>query len=336
MGTAETEPLTRFIAIEEAIVPKRTMFCDGKVLRASCLGLIRAPGSPEQLASQFHQTAAELRRGAGWFGSLNSEVRFAVAASLVRRGQSAGAFAVELDRVQAMFREERLPRGGSLEVLAILLLSGSQENLATPRGSVERLALFYRAMKSRKRLLTGTDDYPACALLCSEPGREVEVLDRVDALYEGLKARGLRRGNALQRTSHLLHFSTQPDGPVLDRFSDLFGCFRHAGLRMGERDYGLVATLCFLAMEAERVVDTVLGQRRTLLETSGARGKQEGFELATSTAFQTLTLEADRTQGALAGWTPDIPRLLMVTNMLAAQEAAMVAAAASTVLVVTH
>ena len=132
------DPLERFAQIESFAVPRRRRYRDGVILRLSCMGLVTARGEPEEIARRFEHTAGELKRSAGWFGSLNSHVRFAVAATLVRREQSAGSFAVELDRVQRMMREERLPRGYMREVVAILLLSGAHPNMDTPRSSVDR------------------------------------------------------------------------------------------------------------------------------------------------------------------------------------------------------
>jgi hypothetical protein len=318
------DPLGRFVQIECAAVPRRRWWRDGTILRLSCMGLVCARGEPEQLARRFEHTAKELKRGAGWFGSLNSSVRFAVAATLVRRDQSAGSFAVELDRVQRMMREERLPRGGMREVLAILLLSGAHPGLETPRTSVEQLRGFYRAMKSRKRALTGVDDYPACVLLCRTDVEHEQVLDRVDRLYEGLRRGGFRRGNPLQSASHFLYFCPLEDDLALERFADLFGEFRQRGLRMGIGDYALVATLSFLDEPPERVVPLVLEHRQELLARTGARGKQEGFRLAVMTAFQELAARGEQSE-----WTADASRLLGVMDLIAAQQAALVIAATS-------
>ncbi|MDP6387320.1 MAG: DUF4003 family protein [Planctomycetota bacterium] len=318
------DPLERFAQIESFAVPPRKWWRDGMIQRLSCMGLVTARGEPEEIASRFEHTADELKRSAGWFGALNSSVRFAVAATLVRREQSAGSFAVELDRVQRMMREERLPRGGMREVVAILLLSGAQQDKETPRSSVEHLGGFFRAMKSRKRMLTGVDDYPACVLLCRTDVEAEAILDRVDGLYDGLRKAGFWRGNALQTASHFLYFCPLEDELAAACFADLFGEFKRAGLRMNQRDYALVATLAFLDVTPERIVECVLDHRRELLAHTGARGKEEGFRLAVMTAFQELAAHGEQST-----WAADTSRLLGVVDLIAAQQAAVVVAATS-------
>ncbi len=318
------DPLERFAQIESFAVPPRKWWRDGMIQRLSCMGLVTARGEPEEIASRFEHTADELKRSAGWFGALNSSVRFAVAATLVRREQSAGSFAVELDRVQRMMREERLPRGGMREVVAILLLSGAQPDKETPRSSVEHLGGFFRAMKSRKRMLTGVDDYPACVLLCRTDVEAEAILDRVDGLYDDLRKAGFWRGNALQTASHFLYFCPLEDELAAARFADLFGEFKRAGLRMNQRDYALVATLAFLDETPERIVECVLDHRRELLAHTGARGKEEGFRLAVMTAFQELAAHGEQST-----WAADTSRLLGVVDLIAAQQAAAVIAATS-------
>jgi len=318
------KPLERFAQIESFAVPPRRWYRDGVILRLSCMGLVTARGEPEEIARRFEHTAGELKRSAGWFGTLNSPVRFAVAATLVRREQSAGSFAVELDRVQRMMREERLPRGYMREVMAILLLSGAHPNMETPRSSVEHLGGFYRAMKARKWMLTGVDDYPACVLLCRTDVDPEEILDRVDHLYDGLHKAGFWRGNALQTASHFLYFCPLEDGLAMDRFIDIFGAFKEAGLRMHQSDYALVATLTFLDEAHERVVECVLDHRRELLAHTGAKGKAEGFRLAVMTAFQELAAHGEQN-----AWAADTSRLLGVVDLIAAQQSAAIIVATS-------
>jgi hypothetical protein len=317
-------PLERFAQIEAFVVPPRRWYRNGIILRLSCMGLVTARGEPEEIAQRFEHTAGELKRSAGWFGTLKSHVRFAVAATLVRREQSAGSFAVELDRVQRMMREERLPRGHMREVVAILLLSGAHPNMETPRSSVEHLSELYRAMKARKWLLTGVDDYPACVLLGRTDVEAEEIVNRVDHLYDGLRKAGFWRGNALQTASHFLHFCPLEDGLAMDRFADIFGEFKQAGLRMNQLDYALVATLTFLDETPGRVVECVLDHRRELLAHTGARGKKEGFQLAVMTAFQELAAHGEQ-----SAWASDTSRLLGVVDLIAAQQTAVVIATTS-------
>jgi hypothetical protein len=210
------------------------------------------------------------------------------------------------------------------EVVAILLLSGAHPNMETPRSSVEHLSGFYRAMKARKWMLTGANDYPACVLLCRTDVEAETVLDRVDGLYDGLRKAGFWRGNALQTASHFLYFCPLEDELATERFADIFGEFKQAGLRMNQRDYALVATLTFLNETSERVVECVLDHRRELLAHTGARGREEGFRLAVMTAFQELAAHGEQ-----SAWAADTSRLLGVVDLIVAQQTAAVIAATS-------
>ncbi len=318
------DPVLRFTELCAAIVPRRTWFRSHRIKRLACLGLLSIEGDPHSLAQSFRHTCSELRQGAGWFGQLSGSLRYGVAAALVRRGQSAGSFAVELKRVRAWMREERLPRGEMHETVATLLLSGSQPDLQTRREQVERVAYLHRAMSRRRRFLTGIDDLPCCVLLCRDEGDPGTIVNSVEDYYSSLRDLGFSRGNPLQTTSHILHLCPGEAVEVLQRFEELFSSFRSRGLRMRAANYVQTSTLCLVQSPVDQIVDTVSDHGARILGATDARGRNEGFQLAVGTALFTLAQGQEETTRTGAA-----SHLMSLVDILHAQQMAMIAGAAA-------
>ena len=149
-----TDPLGRFLEITREVHGLKSWTDGWSALRFAALGLVCAPGDPHQVARRLFEMADELRKGAGWFGALNGQVRYCVAASLLRRRERAEEFTREVERVRGLFKEASLPRGAAYEVLSILILSEDAPHRRVTQAQVQRMAAVYGAMKSDHRFLT--------------------------------------------------------------------------------------------------------------------------------------------------------------------------------------
>ena len=73
----------------------------------------------------------------------------------------------EVDRVRGLFRTAGLARGGSYEVMAVLILRG-HEKAPVRTAEIDRLQALYAEMKKHHWWLTGVADLPACAMLVAQ------------------------------------------------------------------------------------------------------------------------------------------------------------------------
>ncbi len=318
------DPLGRFLEIAREVHGRKSRTDGWSSLRFAAQGLICAPGDPPKVSVELFETADELRRGAGWFGALNGQVRYLVAASLLRCRGRAADFAREVERVRGLFKEAGLLRGSAFEVLAILILCEDAPQQRVTRSQVQRMAAVHAALKNDHRFLTGVDDYPACALL-SACGEEIsQISARIEHFYCALRDMKFKRGNQLQSASHVLFFNPAQDDVVLRRFRELYDAFRAQGLHMNQGDYHEVGCLTFLSQDAGTIVERVLADRRTIRGERPRPTKQEGFRLACNTSFLAL-VPLDEELHRLT----EVSRLIQVQQMLQAQQAAVIGSAAA-------
>jgi len=318
------DPLARFGAIYRALLEHKRWSDDVTSLRYSALTLVTAEGEPDDVAQRLLGVADVLKEGAGWFGPLRSSIRFAVAAILLRSEQGATAFTDEVERVSRLLRERGMRRGSTYEVLAILILQQADPDRHVDDADVARMDALYRMMKEQHGWLTGPDDYPACALLAGRDEPVAELERRIEAAYEGLRAKGYSRGNKLQMASHVLCFDERPADEVVARFDELYQGFRARGLWMSSGDYDEIAVLTFLHHPVERILDRVAEHRAVICELPRRPSKDVGFSLACSTVFLELVQLTEDLRSI-----SDATLLANVQAILSAQAAATAAAAAS-------
>lgn len=319
------DPVARLLELSQAIANDKRWFQGWSMLRYAAVGLITSAGEPEERSNALFEVADELKASAGWFGTLNSDVRFCIAASLMRHGHSAAEFSLEFDALRKHFRALKLPRGEAQEAMACLVLMNAAPDGVPSRAQAEALARVYVEMKAQHRILTDCNDLPAAALLSTTGDALDEIIERVEALHDGLRDMSFKRGNQLQLASHLLYFAPDADAVVLERFRGLYDSFREAGLRMNAGDYDEVSILAFLEHEPRRIVQRLLEDRERLRrDIPSSLSKQEGFTLATSTTFLHLATHDRRDERVV-----DALQMAQVLTLLQAQQAAAMVAASS-------
>jgi hypothetical protein len=319
-------PLDRFHLLFDALVAEKRWFDDTWSIRYAASSLLTVPGDPAGIARDLRRLAEELKERAGWFGPLDSPVRFVVAAMLLQADLDTRTFCAEVERIEELFKSNGLKRGSVYTHLAVLLLmvDGRRLGKRVDEAVVRRFRALYDELKSHHRFLTGQDDYAACALLNGLDRPPQEIGARCEVFYEGLRDLGFNRGNALQSVSHALVFAPDDDQVVMRRFRALYDQFDGAGLWMNTGDYDEVAALSFLPQPAERVVSRVLEHRAVLAEKKPKPDRALSFSLACATGF--LELVKDEDAHELMRNTQNV---IAVQAILQAQQAAMIAAAVS-------
>ncbi len=317
-------PVTRMIELCRAIGSHKRWFHNWSMLRYAASGLLFVEGPAEELATRLFDAADQLKEGAGWFSNLRTDVRFCLVAGLLRHETPVDQFKSMFARTRAAFREAGLPKGETEEAMATLICLDVCDHAPT-EAEARRIAEVFAGMRAEHRLLTGREDYPAATLLALRGEPVPEIIARVELLYDALHELHFHRGNQLQLASHLLYFVEAPDAVALARFRALYDAFQAEGLWMNSGDYDEVAILAFLDLPAPAIVERVLADRLRLREELHPRpSKQEGFTLATQTAFLHFAADGETDLATLGS-----AQRAAVLALLAAQQAAVSAAASA-------
>jgi Protein of unknown function (DUF4003) len=318
------DPMSRFFAVYKMLDADRGWFGDASSLRFAAMAAVRSPGEPSDVAGGIRQIADEIKAESGWFGSLNSPLRFIVSAMLYANGDGAAPFLAEVERGQAMFRDAGLRRGGIYETMAILIMRLRADKQPIASGTVDRFQAIYEEMKRHHWWLTGPDDFPACAILVSQPESPVEIGDRIEQIYQSLHAAGLSSGDPLQTAANLLYLARLDPSEAASRFRDLAHGFREHHVSIWQTDYDELAILSFLDHSPTAVIDRVLSNRARMQELRPQPDRSLSFNLAASITFLEL-VKLDRRMKEIT----DAKALMDMQAIIAAQQAAAGAAASS-------
>jgi hypothetical protein len=281
------------------------------------------PGEPAELAARVRAAAEELGELVSTF-HLASSLQLLIAAILVQRGDTPAAFWAEAERVRATMRRLRMRRMQTYELMAALALRMRNGLAPISDAQVERMRDIYEAMKDHHWLLTGPEDFPACAFLATTDRSPADIAARANAIYEGLRERAkLWRGDPLQTASNMLALSPLEPDELVERFHALAVGFDEAGVRIRQTEYDELAVLCYIARPIARIVETVVGYAAEIRERLRWLNKSTAFGLATNLAFVRLVGD-DPELGPLA----DVKTLFDMQMVIAARQAAAAAAAA--------
>ena len=318
------DPMSRFVAVYKMLDAERGWFGDPSSLRFAAMAAVLSPGEPLDVARGIRRIADDIKTESGWFGALNSPLRFIVSAMLYANGDGAAEFLAEVERVQAMFRDAGLRRGGIYETMAILIMRLRADKQPIATSTVDRFQAIYEEMKRHHWWLTGPDDFPACAILVSQPESPVEIGDRIEQIYRSLNAVGLPSGDPLQTAANLLYLARLDPAEAASRFRDLSRGFRQSGVSIWQTDYDELAILSFLKHTPATVIDRVLSNRAQMEELRPKPDRSLTFNLAASITFLEL-VKLDRKMKEIT----DAKALMDMQAIITAQQAAAGAAASS-------
>ncbi|MDP6356255.1 MAG: DUF4003 family protein [Planctomycetota bacterium] len=318
------DPLSRFIDIYEALDSERGWGSDASPLRFAALTAACCPGHPADVASEIRHISDRIKDLSGWFGELNSSLRFIISAILLLNGDDAGGFLDEVRRVRDLFRAYGLRRGGIYETMAILVLRLQHSLSPIPEGAIARFGEIYEEMKRHHWWLTGPDDFPACAILVGQGASPTEIGLAIEDLYQALNRRGFSTGDPLQTAANLLYLANLDAEIAADRYSDLAEGFRRNGVSIWQSDYDELAILTFLNHGAGTIVRCVLTNRGEIEQLRPKPDRSLTFNLASSITFLEL-VQVDENLEAIT----DAKALMDMQSIINAQQAAAAAAASS-------
>ena len=316
--TAEQDPIGAYLGTFERLRARKRWTTDTATYRfvALTLGAVGARISHDRL----EEVAKGLRRRAGWTSPLRSEIRYVVAAMILRRDLDAAGVHRQVIATRDRFGEHGIKRRGTGATLAALLLALQAEGKRVPSVRLDRLARIYAQWRADHFWLTDANDLPAAAL---HAGRDVSVeslTEDVQRAYARLRDAGFRRGNQLQLVSHLLAVDPRGADNAVQRFALVAERLRGAGERVGTGRYDEVAVLALTQAPPGHVVDRVLGYRDRLRSARPRPSKDVAFSLA---AGVELAEDSEQAGERSAG---DLAALQSIRTILDAQQAATIAA----------
>ncbi|KIG17238.1 hypothetical protein DB30_03551 [Enhygromyxa salina] len=285
------EPVARFFALDAALEPTRGMFGDRSAQRFAAASLVLVPGEPAQIATQLRETAKQFQQLMPWRVGFAPQLHLMFAVALVRHDDTPDALLDETKRVRKIMRALGLRWAPVYEFIAVLVMRTLGDGAPISDEQVQRMRDIYEAMKQHHWVLTGPEDFPACALLTTRAGTPQQLAQYAHDIYEGLRAGGRGRGDPLQTASNLLAMlaSDHLPAPALsERFLALVSAFEHAGQKIAASEYDEVALLCFLSRPVPAIVETVAAYKQALGADIRWFEGDYAFGFATNLAFVQL------------------------------------------------
>ena len=272
---------------------------------------------------RLEEAATDLRKRARWSSPLKSEIRYVVAAMILRRGLDTARIHECVFATRDAIKAHKVPSRGTGPTLAALLMALHGEGAPVPEEHLERLAVIYRRWRTEHRWLTNANDLPAAALHASRDVPVDDLASDIERAYNRLHDAGFTRGQQLQLVSHLLAVDPRGTDAGVDRFCDVAERLRSREERVGPSRYDEVALLALTQGSAADVVDGVLGNRDRLREVRPRPDKSVAFTLA---AGIELSADTERAGEDSAG---DLAALQSIRAILDAQQAAIIAGASA-------
>jgi hypothetical protein len=312
------DSIERYLFVFDSLRRRKRWSTDTNVLRFAALTL--AATEVDDPGLRLEETAAVLAKKAGGFSPLNSSVRHAVAAILIRRGREPARVVHRVKETLAAFKEHGLRKGGAHPLLAALLLVLDAGDSPVSRGKIGRLKTIVDRWNRDHSFLTGADDYPMAAMHATG-GTSVEQLGLdVETSYQCLRKAGFSRGNQLQLVSHLLMFSELGPREASHRFTRTAAALKKKGQRVWQGQYDEVALLVLTGAGPEEVATKVVRYRDRLREMKPRPQAAIAFSIATGIVLAEQAEKAKHVKGAAAA-----ANLRAVQSLVEAQQAAIVA-----------
>ncbi len=316
MDTA-IDPVTAYLETFERLRAAKRWTTNAMVFRFVALTLGAA--GADVTYDRLEAAAQGLKKRARWTSPLKSEIRYVVAAMILRRGLDPARIHARVVETRDAFKTHKIASRGSGPTLAALLLVLQGEGRAVPRRQLERFAQIYRRWRDDHFWLTDANDLPAAALHASRD-EPVEVLAaNVERAYQSLRDAGFSRGDQLQLVSQLLAVDPRGTDVGVQRFCRVTARLKDARERVNASHYDEVAMLALTQEAPARVVDRVLRYRDRLRAAKRPPSKDLAFSLA---AGITLAEDSKRAEARSAG---DLAALQAIRAILDAQQAVMVA-----------
>lgn len=310
-----------------------SVWWDNTILQYAAVSTLTSKNSGVPLAEKVLQIAERIQKRSGWFGELNGNLRFIIAAILEQHGDDPDDYMDEIERARKLFRQWKIRRGGINEILAITMMRLCGKKNGRPRSiseqDLDRFKEIYQGMSANQWWLTSIDDFPAIGVLVTRPESPAEICSRTEEIYQALVAHGFRKGNPLQAAANQLYLLKDHPAGIANRFHQLAEAFRARKVRIWQSEYDELSILCFCDQPPATTVDNVLQIRQELTGLKPRIIKPVNFNLACTLCF------LDRVHSTDRGLLSSAKSMLDANALIAAQQAAIMAASVAATVAAT-
>ena len=270
------------------------------------------------------ESADLLRKRAGIWSSLNSPIRFVVAATILRHGLDPWQVYEAADFLRDRFRERGLRKAGTRGLIAALVMVLRHRGKQPKGATLLRMKQILDQWKADHRWITDSSDYPMAAFhACSEEAVPT-LTHRMETIYQEMRHMGYRRGNALQLCSHILGMKEWTADEAAQRFAGLDSSFREHGLRPRRAMWDELAIISLLPGDVGPFVNEVLDLRARLRGARPRPTADTAFSLATGLVMQRILRDAKG-----KGGMEELFHLRTAQSVLEAEQAVVIASAAA-------
>ncbi|MDQ0253479.1 hypothetical protein J2S74_000851 [Evansella vedderi] len=276
---------------------------------------------------QFLDVSDYINKNVGVFSSLKSSLRFTIATMLLLRFDNPTEKFHHYMKIYDKLVQKGFKRGNFTYISAISLLT-NETKLDDLNVSIERAAEVYEEMKKRHVFLTGQSDYPLAVLLAQADRNVESLMDETDYYYDNLSKNGFRKGNDLQFLSHVLSLQKEVDSEdLMERCSMITDKFKEVGRSVKPMYYPALGVLALLD-DGEKEVTNIMNLYDHLNKEKLFRWhKDMNFIMA---IHFTVKDKVDHTSLVSTGMQTTMETILQ------AQQTAMVAAMARTVIIASN
>jgi hypothetical protein len=313
----------RYLETFESLRRRKRWSTDTNIMRFAALTIAASDVDPADV--DLEATAKTLVDEAGGFSPLNSPIRHAVAAILIRRGLDPVVTVHRTRETLALFRDYGLRKGGTSPYLAALLLVLDAGGALPSWHAVARTKEILERWKADHWWLTDTGDYPMAAMHATREVSVEQIALEAEEIYRALRQRKFGRGNQLQLVSQLLLYLEAGPREASDRFARVAESLRASGQRIGASQYDEVALLVLSGFGADEAAKTAVTYRDRLRAVKPRPQASIAFSIACGVV---LAESAKQLEGADAARTA--ANLRAVQSVVEAQQAAMIACIAAT------
>lgn len=317
------DQVERYLSVFEDLRRRKRWSTDTNILRFAALTIAASEIAVDSI--DLEATAKTLLGEAGGFSPLNSPIRHAVAAILLRRGLDPVVTVRRTRETLSLFKQAKLQKGGTSPYLAALLLVLESNGAAPSPRTVERMKAVLERWKDDHWWLTGPDDYPMAAMHAARGSSVEQIALEAEVVYQALRRHRFSRGNQLQLASHLLLFSDAGPRDAAERFARMANALRSAGQRIGESQYDEVALLVLSGVAAEEAAVRAVATRDRLRAVKPRPQSTIAFSIACGVVLAEAAATVHDLDDARAA-----ANLREVQSVVEAQQAAMIACMAAT------
>lgn len=308
----------KFQALRTALKKELRWGNTGTIRDATALAALDLEGTPSDIARSLAAPAAVLKENHARLALLRNAVRYAIAATLLRRGLDARQFTMDIAQTRESWKAAGLRRGAPYEGASIFILHLSGKG-AADLPSLTLLKQAFDDLNQRRYWHVGTRTMPPLALALQY---RTDAPAAADAIFGALKEEKRIGDRRTMEAALIASLADMPPADAARRINDMRQALLDARLHHAARNIGGLA-LALLADPAPEKMAAEIEEVRQALKKGAHRSSN-----AASLALDYWTHE--RLAGSHAPQAALAPLMIAIQAYLAMmqQQAAMTAAIA--------